>query len=119
MTDIKADRQSDDLVLDYELDAPPEKVWRAISIPALRENWLPRGDLADAAPISATPGEEVRYRMRDHEPPYLESIVTFQVMPNAEGGTRLRIIHGLVATTLMRRTPSAANSNRRSLMRAA
>ncbi|WP_316161214.1 polyketide cyclase [Bradyrhizobium sp. SZCCHNRI20481] len=119
MTDFKDDRQSDDLVLDYELDAPPEKVWRAISIPALRENWLPSGELADAAPVSSTPGEEVRYRMRDDEPPYLESIVTFQVMPNAAGGTRLRIIHGLVVTKLMRRTPPAANSNRRSLMRAA
>lgn len=119
MTETKADPQSEDLVLDYELDAPPEKVWRAISIPALRENWLPKGELADAAPISSTPGEEVRYRMRDDEPPYLESIVTFQVMPNAAGGTRLRIIHGLVATNLMRRTPPAANSNWRGLMRAA
>ncbi|UFZ02369.1 SRPBCC domain-containing protein [Bradyrhizobium ontarionense] len=119
MTDTKADQQTKDLVLDYDLDAPPEKVWRAISIPALRENWLPRRELADAAPISATPGEEVRYRMRDDEPPFLESIVTFQLSPNAAGGTRLRIIHGLVATKLTQRSPPAANSNRRSLMRAA
>jgi uncharacterized protein YndB with AHSA1/START domain len=119
MTETKADQQGEDLVLDYELDAPPEKVWRAISIPALRASWLPSGDLVDAAPISSTSGEEVRYRMRDDEPPYLESIVTFQVTPNAEGGTRLRIIHGLVATKLMRRSPPAANSNARSLMRAA
>ncbi len=119
MTDLEADRQGDNLVFDYELDVPPEKVWRAISIPALREMWLPSGDLADVAPISSISGEEVRYRMRDDEPPYLESIVTFQVMPNAAGGTRLRIIHGLGATTLIRRTPPAANSNTRSLMRAA
>jgi len=119
MTDTKADQQTEDLVLDYELDAPPEKVWRAISSPALRESWLPSGELADAAPISSTPGEEVRYRMRDDEPPYLESIVTFQVTPNTDGGTRLRIIHGLVATKLMRRTPPAANSNWRCVMRAA
>ena len=44
------------LVLDYELDAPPEKVWRALSIPALRDQWLPGGDLADAEPLAATPG---------------------------------------------------------------
>ncbi|MGC2781111.1 MAG: polyketide cyclase [Bradyrhizobium sp.] len=119
MSDTEAEQQTKDLVLDYDLDAPPEKVWRAISIPALRENWLPSGELADAAPISSTPGEEVRYRMRDDEPPFLESIVTFQVMPNAAGGTRLRIIHGPVATKLMRRSPPAANSNWRSLMRAA
>ncbi|MGY3449423.1 SRPBCC family protein [Bradyrhizobium sp. USDA 4353] len=119
MTDFKAASQDEDLVLDYDLDAPPEKVWRAISSPALRETWLPSGDLADAAPISSISGEEVRYRMRDDEPPYLESIVTFQLTPNADGGTRLRIIHGLPATTLLRQMPRAANSNAHCLMRAA
>ncbi|MGJ4949501.1 SRPBCC family protein [Bradyrhizobium sp. HKCCYLS20291] len=119
MTDLDVDQQDDKLVLDYELDAPPEKVWRAISIPALRDAWLPSGDLAEAAPVSSTPGEEVRYRMRDDAPPYLESIVTFQLMPNAAGGTTLRIIHGPPATALLRGTPRAANSNTRSLMQAA
>ncbi|MGJ5204280.1 SRPBCC family protein [Bradyrhizobium sp. HKCCYLR20261] len=119
MTDLKADQRDEELVLDYDLDAPPEKVWRALSIPALRDSWLPNGDLADAAPISSKPGEEVRYRMRDDEPPFLESIVTFQVMPNAVGGTRLRIIHGLAVARAMMLMPRAANSNARSLMRAA
>jgi uncharacterized protein YndB with AHSA1/START domain len=117
MTDLQADRQGDHLVLDYDLDAPPEKVWRALSIPALRDSWLPTGDLVQDAPVSARPGEEVSYRMRDDEPPFLESIVTFQLTANAVGGTRLRIIHGLApAMALM---PRAANSNARSLMRAA
>lgn len=119
MTDTKIKQQTKDLVLDYELDAPPDKVWRAISTPALREAWLPKGDLAEAAPISSTPGEEVRYRMRDDEPPFLESTVTFQLSPNAIGGTRLRIIHGLDAVKLMLRPPRAANSNWRCVMRAA
>jgi uncharacterized protein YndB with AHSA1/START domain len=119
MNDIKAEAQTKDLVQDYELDAPPEKVWRAISIPALREAWLPNGDLADAAPVSSKPGEEVRYRMRDDEPPFIESIVTIQVRPNAVGGTRLRIIHGPVGASLMLRTPRAANSNLLCVMRAA
>lgn len=119
MSDTEADARTADLVQDYDLDAPPEKVWRAISIPALRDSWLPRGDLADAAPISSKPGKEVRYRMRDDEPPFLESIVTFQLSPNAVGGTRLRIIHGLDVTKLMLRMPRAANSNARCLMRAA
>ena len=38
------------LVIEYELDAPPEKVWRAVTIPALRERWLPDCDLAGAEP---------------------------------------------------------------------
>jgi uncharacterized protein YndB with AHSA1/START domain len=119
MTDSAADGQTENLVLDYELDAPPEKVWRAVSNPAHRERWLPKADLAETAPISSTPGEEIRYRMRDNEPPFLESIVTFQVGPNTAGGTRLRIIHRLADATLKQPIPRAANSNCCCLMRAA
>lgn len=97
----------DRLILEYSLDAPPEKVWRALSIPALREQWLPTGDLAQAEPLAATPGEAVSYRLRDDQPPFLESVVTLQIVPNADGGSVLRIIHQLDAandgpTTVMR-----------------
>lgn len=108
-----------DLMLEYELDAPVEKVWRAISTPALRETWLPSVDLANAEPLSSAPCEEIRYRLRDDEPPFLESVVTFQIMPNADGGTRLRIVHGLVDARLERDPPKAANNNAPSLMLAA
>lgn len=80
------------LVLEYRLDAAPEKVWRAISIPQLREQWLPA--LADSEAIATRPGEEVQYRLRDDEPPFLESTVTLQIRPHAHGGTVLRIVHG-------------------------
>jgi uncharacterized protein YndB with AHSA1/START domain len=119
MNDIEAEGQTKDLVLEYELDAPLEKVWRAISIPALRERWLPTGALADAEPLSSVPSVEISYRMRDNEPPFLESTVTFQVLPNAVGGTRLRIIHGPADARLARQPPRAANSNGPCLMRAA
>ncbi|MCX5580824.1 SRPBCC family protein [Kaistia terrae] len=119
MSDIEAKAQMKTLVLEYELDAPPEKVWRAISIPEFREKWLPEGSLADAEPVSSTPGEEVRYGMRDAEPPFLESVVTFQLRPNEMGGTRLRIVHGLSDARLERRPQRAANSNRSSRMLAA
>ena len=119
MNDIEADEKTTDVVLEFELDAPPEKVWRAISIAEFRDKWLPNGDLADGEPVSCAPGEEVRYRMRDNEPPFLESIVTFQVEPNAVGGTVLRIIHGLTDVRVVQQTPVAANSNRPVMMRAA
>jgi len=115
-SDASAD--NDELVLEYELDAPPEKVWRAVTIPALRERWLPPSDLAGPEPVSSVPGEEVCYRMREAEPPYLESHVTFRIEPNEAGGTRFRIIHE-IARTDVRQMPAAANSNRCSLMRAA
>ena len=34
MNDRTSDPKAHGLVLEYDLDAPPEKVWRAISIPA-------------------------------------------------------------------------------------
>lgn len=119
MKDRTSDRQAATLVLEYRLDAAPEKVWRAISIPAFRERWLPDGDLSDAAPISTMPGEEVRYRVRDNEPPHLESVVTFQLKPNPQGGTTLRIVHDLDDARLAPQATPAVNDNGRSLMRAA
>jgi uncharacterized protein YndB with AHSA1/START domain len=105
--------------LKYELDAPPEKVWRAISIAEFRERWLPKEALADPQSLSETPGKEVRYRLRDDSPPFLESIVTFAIAPSASGGTSLRIIHELTGATSVRLTRSVANSNGPTLMLAA
>ncbi len=115
MNDTNAEEPS--VELEVELDAPPHKVWRAISVPGLRENWLPSKDLADPEPTVAAPGEEVRYRMRDSAPPFLESTVTLRIAPNATGGTRLRIIHELARTEGARAI--AANDNRRPMALAA
>ncbi|WP_314953550.1 hypothetical protein [Bradyrhizobium cosmicum] len=104
----KPDHPDPALVLEYELDAPPAKVWRAVTIPALRERWLPDCDLAGAEPESSIAGEEVRYRLRDSEPPYRESHVIFRIEPNEDGGTRVRIIQRACDVAL----PQAANTNR-------
>jgi uncharacterized protein YndB with AHSA1/START domain len=116
--------QPDPLVFDVDLDAPPQKVWRALSIAAFRDKWLPKAALADAEPVRSVPGEEIGYRMRDDEPPFLHSLVTFQLSPNADGGTRLRIVHRLADPRVRQEMPKvannkAANSNGRCLMRAA
>ena len=58
-----------EIALEVELDAKPEKVWRAIAIPAFRERWLPQADLAEPEPIASVPGVEIRYRMRDEGAP--------------------------------------------------
>ena len=65
------------------------------------------------------PGEEIGYRMRDDAPPHLHSTVTFQLSPNADGGTHLRIIHRLTDARARQAPPTPANSNARCLMRAA
>jgi len=117
--ELQDQTQTERLVFDYELDAPPQKVWRALSIAGFREKWLPKAALADAEPVRSVPGEEIDYRMRDDEPPFLHSIVTFQLSPNADGGTHLRIIHRLADRRARHELPRAANNNGRCLMRAA
>ncbi len=119
MNDDKTEKQRNGIALEYELNEPPQKVWRAISIPEFRESWLPKEALADPEATSVTPGEEVRYRMRDNTPPFLESTVTFRIAPNATGGTSLRIIHELTDTRSDRMTRAAENSNSPPLMLAA
>jgi uncharacterized protein YndB with AHSA1/START domain len=119
MSNAENSGQTKSLVLEYVLDASPEKVWCAISIPDFREKWLPNQDLTVAEPMVANPGEEVRYRMRETEPPFLESLVIFQIKPDANGGTILRIFHGLVAPRLPTSTPQAANNNGLIMMLAA
>jgi len=119
MNETAPENQPQDIVFEYELDAPPEKVWRAISIPEFREQWLPGRALASPEPVDATPAEEVRYRLRDDEPPFLESLVTFQLRPADDGRTVLRIIHALDDLRLERRARAAANDAGPFLMRAA
>ncbi|MFQ0813926.1 hypothetical protein AVM02_12170 [Brucella anthropi] len=119
MTDRQEEPRGKGIELEYALDAAPQKVWRAISIPEFRENWLPSGALAEPEPLSCKPGEEISYRMRESEPPFLESTVTFRIVPDISGGTCLRVIHVLSDTRLKRVAAVAANSNRVATMRAA
>lgn len=107
------------LVLEYEIDAPPEKVWRAISIPAFREGWLPNEELLEGNPLSTRLNEEISYRMRDRAPPFLESVVVFQVRPDTNGGTVLRIVQKIADSCQSQCMPLAANSNAQSRMMAA
>ena len=119
MNDPESEERAKELVFSYALDAPPEKVWRAIIIPEYRERWLPGDDIADAEPDVSEPDGEIRFQMREQEPPFLESLVTFRVSPDRNGGTILKIIHELTDTRAGRSVPQAANSNGPCLMRAA
>lgn len=103
------------IALEYELDAAPEKVWRAIAIAAFRERWLPEADLAEPEPIASIPGVEVRYRMREERASFPESTVTFQIEPRPQGGALLRIIHRIEEDA----RPRSANDNLRPMSLAA
>lgn len=105
------------LVLEFALDAPAERVWRAIDTPHLRERWLPGCPLTDAEHRISGSGREVRFRMRDDGPPFVETAVTFQVRDGAEGGSILRIVHEAPAVPMRGAAP--ANDRGGPLMRAA
>lgn len=105
---------SETIEMEFTFDAPPEKVWRAVSVTQYRERWLPGADLAQDEPVSIEEGSAVSYRMRDSQPPHEESIVTFQIASDGAGGTRLEIIQRLVVEV-----PAAANANGEMMMLAA
>lgn len=92
-----------DLVLDFDLDAPPEKVRRAVNIPELRAQWLPTEDLADPAPVEED--GRISYDMTEADP-LPDSRVSFEITPNTTGGTRLRVIHRVIGPP-----QRAANAN--------
>lgn len=98
MSNMDTGDAAPELVQEYALDAPPEKVWRALSIPELRAQWLPGTEHAE--PLQQVPQQELRLRLREAEPPFLESTVDLQISPAADGGTLLRIVHVLTDARL-------------------
>ncbi len=118
MSDIPSDAREEaeaEIALEVELDARPEKVWRAIAIPAFREPWLPGADLAEPEPVASVPGVEVCYRMREDGAPFPESTVTFRIEPGPQGGTLFRVIHRIEGDTRRK----SANDNLRPVSLAA
>ena len=120
MSDIASDPRREtegeaEIALEYELDATPEKIWRAIAVAAFRERWLPEADLAEPEPIASIPGVEVRYRIREDGVPFPESTVTFRIEPGLHGGALLRIIHRIEGDA----RGNGANDNPRPLCMAA
>lgn len=105
---------TDALVFECALDAPPEKVWRALTIPEYLERWLkPEKDL-DLAVVTAEENKSLTYRWREAGQGAIlgmeESLVTFELTPTIDGGTWFKLIHAPVAV------PVAANSNSRGPM---
>jgi uncharacterized protein YndB with AHSA1/START domain len=111
-------RESDDttVVVECDLPEPPEKVWRALTEPELVAEWLTSDEDAhderrapvECEVIEAQPNRLVRYTWRDagesgDADDGLDSIVTFELVRTAAGGTHLRIIH-----TAFEQTPALA-----------
>jgi len=83
------DGADDALVFEVELEAPPEKVWRAIATPEIREAWLgePETGAAEIAAAEAPKRLDLVWPTRDGE-----SLISFEISP-AGGGSHLTITH--------------------------
>ena len=109
-TDKTAQPRTESLLLDFDLHHPPEKVWRALTDPALLAEWLlpvVGFELEPGAAFmfktQAYPGwdgtvncrfvEIERYRKLSYTwtVPFLDTVVTFTLTPSALG-TRLSIV---------------------------
>jgi uncharacterized protein YndB with AHSA1/START domain len=90
--------ETPELVFETELDAPPEKVWRAITVPEYLDRWLQPPADAELQIVAVEANNMLTYRLRE---PNQDSFVTIELAKNHEGGTNFRLTH----------TPVAANNN--------
>lgn len=92
---------TEDLIQDFHLEAPPEKVWRALTEPDLLAIWLaPQsvtpdlGGPIDCEVVTQEPGRSIRYSWRGRDRNgALESEVAFELQADGAGGSRLTVIH--------------------------
>ena len=99
------------LVFEADLDAPPEKVWRALATPELREAWLGEPDAGPAEIVRADPGSRLDLAWPTREG---DSLVSFEIEDAVGGGTHLTIVHRALAPNVValrtRRVVTAACS---------
>lgn len=111
--------ETDELVFETGLDAPPEKVWRALTVPEYLDRWLDKPAYAEVERITADEPNSVTFRWRERDAQGAQtdlSFVTFELTPRDEGGTWFRLTHRPAAV------PAPANNNETQtamLMRAA
>jgi uncharacterized protein YndB with AHSA1/START domain len=109
----QAKSEADALEFECDLPDPPEKVWRALTVPELLAAWMMPNDIKpetgsrfafdgaevpiDCEVLDAEPGRLLRYSWRERsqtgDADRLDSIVTFTLDRTISGGTHLRIVH--------------------------
>jgi len=119
---------ADEVDFECELEAPPEKVWRALTVPEFLAAWLMPNTLRETKSgeqfafdgqkqglakiecevLAAEPERLLRYRWV--EPGSAASVVTFELRPHGDG-TWLRVVHTAPSRFATAITMSAANCN--------
>jgi len=101
------------LHFEVELTARPETVWRALREEAYRQAWLPDQTVLEV--LEETRPDRLSLLVEEAAPPHAQGIVTFDLEPGRQGGTRLRLAHLYRPAAL----PAPANDAGRLLMRLA
>jgi uncharacterized protein YndB with AHSA1/START domain len=138
MTDL--DIEAETIIQDYDLDAPPHQVWRALTEPDLLAAWLGPNDIraevgrrfrVEAAPgtdaavecevLEVEPERTLTYSWREARDggAALDSEVTWIITPRFDGGTHLRLVQDGFALSGGRVLAMASVSLTRSLTRRA
>jgi uncharacterized protein YndB with AHSA1/START domain len=84
-----------------DLEASPEKVWRALAEPELRAAWLGEVESQACEVIEVAPPERLVLRWSVDEPP---SLVVFDIEAR-DGGARLTVTHCPAMADVVRLTP--------------
>jgi len=79
------------LQFEVELTARPETVWRALREEGYRRAWLPDQTVLEV--LREERPERLSLLVQETAPPYARGIVTFDLEPGRQGGTRLRLVH--------------------------
>ena len=109
--------EANTVVVETDIEAPPERVWRAFSDPGLAAAWLAPGEMStqpgdrfilddqgrriECEVLEAEPARRLRLGWRDIDGG-VASEVTFTITPTPAGGARLRVAHGPVVVSLCR-----------------
>lgn len=99
------------MAFEFDLKAAPDKVWRALTVPALLARWLPlknapgRDAKVETTLVEADEPNRLSWRWREDGEE--DDLVTFTLTPNGSGGTALKLIHLRHAFVL----PVPANGN--------
>ena len=86
--------RGDGLIFEAELEAAPEKVWRALATPEIREAWLGEPEAGPAEVSRADPPSRLDLVWPTREG---DTLVSFEVEPVEGGGAHITITHRAVA----------------------
>jgi uncharacterized protein YndB with AHSA1/START domain len=89
--------ETEELVFEADLDAPPEKVWRAVATPEIREAWLGEAETGAAEVARSEPPSRLDLVWPTREG---DTLISFEIAPR-EGGSHLTIVHRALAPAVV------------------